>query len=655
MHKGNHDAHAKNLDVQPRNDKAFAANINTMFNSDNNSQGSKLPNGYYHVNNRIFPRGTRRRRTYELALKAYRVLTNEGISRLLTISKKYLFRKKILKVVAANFKPSPEALEKLREECHVFKYRPKISIILPVWNTDHKWLRSSVDSVLNQVYDNWELCIADDKSTKPHVAEILDYYKKKDERIKVKFLSNNLGVSGASNAAIALATGEFIGLLDHDDELLPSALYEVVYLLNKTQEADFIYSDEILLDKSGAPIYVYYRPDFSMDYMLSHCYIVHFSVIRTSLINKIGGFRKEFNVSQDYDLFLRIFSETKRVYHIPKVLYFWRQHGLGTGHVLMSKVMESSRKAIQDFLDREGIEGNACDTNYFNFFRVKRKIIGSPKITIIIPTKDRVDMLKRCINSIEEKTFYKNYEVIIVDNLSRKADTLEYLAYLQKRRSIYQVLKFKEDFNYSRLNNYAAQYAVGEHLLFLNNDVEIIAPQWLEAMLEHSQRKDVGCVGAKLLYPDGKIQHVGVVIGLSGSAEHIYKWHESQDIGYMGHIVSIRNYSAVTAACMMVKKNVFDEVDGFDERYKVGFGDADFCLRVQKKGYLNVYTPYAELYHYESASRGQTFEGDPHPEDSRYFINRWRKIIQEGDPFYNPNLPLNNQPTQAQKAFKVLK
>ena len=263
-------------------------------------------------------------------------------------------------------------------------------------------------------------------------------------------------------------------------------------------------------------------------------------------------------------------------------------------------------------------------------------------------------MLKRCIDSIEEKTFYKNYEVIIVDNLSRESDTLEYLDYLRKRHSIYQVLTFKEDFNYSQLNNYAAQYAVGEHLLFLNNDVEIITPEWLEAMLEHSQRGDVGCVGAKLLYPDGKIQHVGVIIGWGGSAEHIYKWYEARDIGYMGHFVSIRNYSAVTAACMMVKKNVFDEVDGFDERFKVGFGDTDFCLRVQEKGYLNVYTPYAELYHYESATRGQAFLGDPHPEDSMYFTDRWRKIIQEGDPFYNPNLPLSNHPTQAQKTFKVL-
>jgi len=464
-------------------------------------------------------------------------------------------------------------------------------------------------------------------------------------------LDSHLGVSGASNAAIALASGEFIGLLDHGDELLPLALYEVVQLLNKTQDADFIYSDEVLLDETGAPIYTYYRPDFSMDYMLSHCYIAHFSVIRTSLINKIGGFRGEFDVSRDYDLFLRIFSETKRVCHIPKVLYLWRQHGSDTGQAPIAKAMDSSRKAIEDFLDRQGIGGEVCDTKHLNFFRVKRKIVGNPKISIVIPIRDRVDLLKRCINSIEEKTLYKNYDVIIVDNLSREADTFEYLDDLQKRHSIYRVLTFKEDFNFSRLNNFAVQYAVGEHLLFLNNDIEVITPGWLEAMLEHSQREEVGCVGAKLLYPDGKIQHVGVVIGLYGGADHIYKWHESQEIGYMGHTVSIRNCSAVTAACMMVKRNIFDRVDGFDESYRVGFGDTDFCLRVQDKGYLNVYTPYAELYHHESASRGQSPESDPHLEDTRRLMNRWQKIIQEGDPFYNPNLPLHNQPAQGQKVF----
>jgi GT2 family glycosyltransferase len=593
---------------------------------------------------------------YELASKACRILKNEGISRLLTVSMNYLFEKKITEAVAADFEPSPDDLEKLRleqlrEECHAFKYRPKISIVLPVGYIDPRRLGLSIDSVLSQVYDNWELCIACDKAAESDATDLLNYYSKKDERIKVRFLNNPLGISGLSNAAIALVTGEFIGLLDHGDELLSSALYEIVHLLSKTQAVDFIYSDEILFDKSGLPLYTYYRPDFSMDYMLSHCYINHFSVIRTSLIHKTGGFRSEFDISRTYDLFLRIFSETKRVFHIPKVLYFWREHDLDTGQATMSKVMDSSRKAIQEFLDREKIEGEVCDTKHFHFFRVKRKIIGNPKITIVIPIRDRVDLLKRCINSIEEKTLYKNYNVIIVDNLSREADTFEYLDDLQKRRSIYQVLTFKEDFNFSRINNYAVQHAVGEHLLFLNNDVEIIAPEWLEAMLEHSQREDVGCVGAKLLYPDGKIQHVGVVIGLYGGADHIYKCHESQDIGYMGHTVSIRNSSAVTAACMMVKKRVFDEVCGFDERYKVGFGDTDLCLRVQEKGYLNVYTPYAELYHHESASRGQSPEIDPHLEDTRRLMKRWQKIIQEGDPFYNPNLPLHNQPAQGQKVF----
>ncbi len=627
--------------------------MSIMFRRDNISHRSEAPHGFIQVNDHLFPHGTRRRRTYELASKAFRILKYEGIRRLITIVRTYLSRKRAPRITAADFIPSVEIQEKIRGECRLFKYRPKISIILPVWNTDPRWLRACIDSVLNQVYENWELCIADDKSTDSQVFKILDVYRKEDSRIKVTFLNANLGVSGASNAAIAMATGEFIGLLDHDDELLPSALYEIVNLLNKKSEADFIYTDEVLLDKSGAPIYAYYRPDFSMDYMLSHCYIIHFSVVRSSILHKIGGFKREFNISQDYDLFLRVFSETRQVFHIPKVLYFWRQHGSGSGHVLMSKVMDSSRKAIQDFLIREEIEGAASDTEHFNFFRVKRKILGSPKVTIIIPTKDRSDMLKRCIDSIEQKTTYDHYEIIVIDHLSREVETLAYLNTLRERKSSYQVISFKEDFNYSRINNYAARHASGDHLLFLNNDVEIISSEWLEAMLEHSQRKDVGCVGAKLLYPDGKIQHVGVVIGWGGSAEHIYKWSDSRDIGYMGHFVSIRNYSAVTAACMMVKRKAFDEIKGFDETFKVGFGDTDFCLRMKEKGYLNVYTPYAELYHHESATRGQTFKGDPHPEDSRLFVTRWQKIIENGDPFYNPNLPLNDEDMQAQRKFKV--
>lgn len=618
--------------------------MNSASHRDNHEQGSKSPEQYCDVNDRIFPPGTRRRRGYELARKARRVLRSHGIGWLLTKSWKYLSEKKKLKVVAVDFNPSPEDLERFREECRLFTYRPKISIILPVWNANPRWLRSAIDSVRSQIYDNWELCITDDKSTKRHV-NILDDYKKKDTRIKIKFFGDNLRVYGVSNEAISLATGEFIGFLDQGGELPASALYEIVRLLNKTQEADFIYSDEILLDRSGVPINTYYRPDFSMDYMLSHCYIGHFSVIRGSVIRKVFGLKKEFNTFCAYDLFLRVLSETKKVYHIPKVLYFGKQHGSGIEQVPISKVMDSSKKAIQDFLDREGIDGEASHTEHFNFFRVKRKIVGNPKITIVIPTKDRVDMLKRCIDSIEEKTLYKNFEVIIVDHLSCELDTLEYLDCLQKSRSNYKVVRFQGDFNYSRLNNYAAQYAIGEHLLFLNNDIEVISPGWLDAMLEHSQREDVGCVGTKLLYPDGKIQHAGVVVGWNGAADHIYRGYESRDMGYMGHVVSIRNYSAVTAACMMVKKKIFDGVDGFDERMKVGFNDTDFCLRIYKQGYFNIYTPYAELYHHESATRGRIFEGDPHPEDTRYFMDRWQKIIKEGDPYYNPNLPLSYERT----------
>lgn len=589
---------------------------------------------------------------FELAGKAFRILKNEGILRLLTRSASYLCRRRIRKGTEG-FRPSPEALEKMRAECGAFSDRPTISVILPVCHNDPRGLRSSIDSVLNQVYENWELCIAEGPAAAPHTAELLESYRQKDQRIKLRRLSGDPGVSALSNEAFAMATGEFTGLLDPGDELLPSALYEVVRHVNRVPETDFIYSDEVLLDPSDAPIYTYYRPDFSLDYLLSHCYIVHFSVVRTALIGKTGGFRSACAAAALYDLFLRLCSETGKVCHIRKVLYFRREQDPAAAPA--SEVTDASRKALRDYLDREHVGAEVLDTGYGDVFRVKRTILGNPQISIVIPIKDKVDLLKRCIGSIEAKTTYNHYEVIIVDNFSREADTFAYLASLEKRSGAYRVVTFKEDFNYSRVNNFAVHYALGEHLLFLNNDVEIIAPEWLEAMLEHSQRKEVGCVGAKLLYPDGKLQHVGVVIGLYGAADHIYKGHESQDIGYMGHPVSIRNCSAVTAACMMVKSRVFAEAGGFDERYKVGFGDTDFCLKVREKGYVNLYTPYAELYHHESATRGQSLDSDPHLEDTQRFIKRWQELIHAGDPFYNPNLPLYSQPAQGQKVFQALK
>ena len=586
----------------------------------------------------LFAPGTGRRGVYELVVRSSHIIAEDGMQSFAERSQIYM-RRKLSQKKNPPKEPSGKELEDMRIQCASFEYRPKISIITPVLNTREEWLRSSIESVLHQIYDNWELCIADDGSDQPHIKETLNCYQQKDARIKVKYLNENQGVSGASNEALAMASGEFIGFLDHDDQLLPNALYEVVLMLNRNASADFIYSDEILISKRGKPVFAYFRPDFSLDYMLSHCYIVHFVVIRASILKKIGGFRAEFKVSQDYDLFLRVLSQTRNVLHIPKILYGWRQYESSTGHLLKERVMESSRRALQDFADREGIKGVVWGTKNFNFFRLKRDILDRPKISIIIPTKDRIDLLKRCIESIQNRSSYDNYEIIIVDNMSQEEETAAYLDGLGKS---YRIIKFNEKFNYSKLNNYAAEFARGEHLLFLNNDIEVLNSDWLEAMLEQSQRDEIGCVGAKLLYPDRKIQHVGVVVGWGGRAEHIYKWLHSNDIGYMGHFVSIRNYSAVTAACMMLRKSIFNEVGGFDERFEIGFGDVDLCLRVRELGYENLFTPYAELLHYESATRGRSFSFDPHPNDTKRFIERWQEYIKGGDPYYNPNLPLDS-------------
>lgn len=589
----------------------------------------------------LFAPGTGRRGIYELVVRSSHIIAEDGMQSFAERSQIYM-RRKLSQKKNPPKEPSGKELEDMRIQCASFEYRPKISIITPVLNTREEWLRSSIESVLHQIYDNWELCIADDGSDQPHIRETLNCYQQKDARIKVKYLNENQGVSGASNEALAMANGEFIGFLDHDDQLLPNALYEVVLMLNRNASADFIYSDEILISKRGKPVFAYFRPDFSLDYMLSHCYIVHFVVIRASILKKIGGFRAEFKVSQDYDLFLRVLSQTRNVLHIPKILYRWRQYESSTGHLLKERVMESSRRALQDFADREGIKGVVWGTKNFNFFRLKRDILDRPKISIIIPTKDRIDLLKRCIESIQNRSSYDNYEIIIVDNMSQEEETAAYLDGLGKSYENCRIIKFNEKFNYSKLNNYAAEFARGEHLLFLNNDIEVLNSDWLEAMLEQSQRDEIGCVGAKLLYPDRKIQHVGVVVGWGGRAEHIYKWLHSNDIGYMGHFVSIRNYSAVTAACMMLRKSIFNEVGGFDERFEIGFGDVDLCLRVRELGYENLFTPYAELLHYESATRGRSFSFDPHPNDTKRFIERWQEYIKGGDPYYNPNLPLDS-------------
>jgi len=537
---------------------------------------------------------------------------------------------------------TPEELERRERESDSFPYRPLISIILPVWNTQSSWLSQAIESVLQQCYRRWELCIVDDASSDPAVRTILREYQENDERIKVIFLEENRGVAAASNEAITLASGNFICFLDHDDTLSPDALYEVARYLNTSPATDFIYSDEVLMNEEGKPVFACYKPDFSLDYLLSHPYIVHLVSIRASLLREAGGFRSDFPVSQDYDLFLRIVSRTRRIGHIPKILYYWRTHPSSAGHRYIDRVSPISTRAIREFLEREKIDGDVFDTGNFNFFRVKRTLTTTPEVSIIIPTRDHVELLRTCITSITRRSTYGNYEIIIVDNRSTEKETTEFFEELKKNHQNIRVIEFDEDFNFSRLNNAASRVASGEHLLFLNNDTEVISPDWIESLLEHSQRKDVACVGAKLLYPDGTIQHAGVVIGLCGPAEHVYKFSDAHDIGYMGHFTSIRNYSAVTGACLMIKKRLFESLMGFDEEFRVGFGDIDLCMRAQSQGYLNVFTPFAELYHYESATRGKSWFGDNHPGDTARFCQRWGETIKKGDPYYNPNLPLDS-------------
>lgn len=598
------------------------------------------------IHQRLLPPGTRRRMIADLGYAGGRVLLQKGPCEFYRKFKEFRAvrtgHRNNAKVWLQAHTLGPGELNARREESKRFSYQPKISIILPVWNTKGGWLRNAVDSVLNQCYQNWELYIVDDASTDSHVRNILSGYQEKDCRIKIIYLPVNEGVASASNHAIAQAEGDYICFLDHDDALTPDALFEVVKLLNDFPLADFVYSDEVLVNNDGVPIFACYRPDFSLDYLLSHPYIVHLVAIRLNLVRAAGGFRKEFIISQDYDLFLRIVNKTRNIHHIPKILYYWRQHPFSAGHQYIDMVSTLSRKAIGEFLISENVDGEVIDTGKFNFFRVKRAIKGNPRVSIVIPTRDRTDLLARCIESILHKSTYGNYEILIVDNQSRERETKDYLENLQHKYSNVRVTEFPEEFNFSKLNNAAAALTTGEHLLFLNNDVEVISHEWIQALLEHSQRENIACAGAKLLYPDNTIQHVGVIIGLCGPAEHVYKFYDADDIGYMGHFTSIRNYSGVTGACMMIEKTKFFELGGFDEQFRIGFGDIDLCLRACESGYYNVFTPFAELYHWESATRGKSWGEDRHPGDTALFMNRWLKVIRKGDPYYNPNLPLDS-------------
>jgi len=544
-----------------------------------------------------------------------------------------------------------EKLVEMRQEVSQFGYKPKISIVMPVYNTEEKWLRIAIDSVISQVYCNWELCIVDDASTKRGIKEILESYGAKDLRIKVRYLKENRGISGASNEALNMASGDFVGFLDHDDELTRNALFEVVKVLNQNPDLDLIYSDEDKKDLNGRRVEPFFKPDWSPDLLLSMNYVSHLSVVRKSLIDRVGGLRLGFEGSQDYDFILRVTELTDKIGHVPKPLYSWRKVRGSAAASVETKpyARESAKKALCEAFNRRNLKGKVLD-GFGGYYRVRYAIHGAPSVSIIIPTKDKVELLRCCIESIESKTSYKNYEIIIIDNNSTDPGTIVYLESIRHR-----VVKFDEPFNFSKINNFGVKYAKGEHLLFLNNDIEVADEHWLDAMLEHSQRPEVGMVGGLLLYPRSSashtprtIQHAGVIIGVGGVAGHAFKYLSVDRPNYFNLHRIIRDCSAVTAACAMIRRSVFEDLGGFDENLKVAFGDIDLCLRIREKGYRVVYTPYAVLHHHECATRGKL-----HPsEDEAYMINRWRETFSKGDPYYNPNLTLLREDYSL--AFKVL-
>jgi GT2 family glycosyltransferase len=533
--------------------------------------------------------------------------------------------------------PAKAQLRSLRLEAKTWPYQPKVSIITPVYNPSEGDLAECIKSVLVQVYGNWELCLVDGGSTSRHVKRTLTGFSRCDERIRYVRLWRNQGIVGNSNAALKRATGEYVAFLDHDDTLAPFALYEVVKALSASRDADFLYSDEDKIPAAGRARYgPYFKPSWSPDLFLSVMYTCHLGVYRRSLVDRLGGLRAGFDGSQDYDLTLRVTEATDKIVHIPKVLYHWRSVEGSVASSVHEKryAYEAAKKALGDALERRQIAGRVEDGRELGCYRVRRAIRGTPLVSIVIPIKNRADLLQRCILSIRDKTGYEHYELIVVDNQSDDPSTIEYLEQL-KREPHVRVLPYDHPFNFAAINNLAAELANGEMLLFLNNDTEVKVPEWLEAMVEQAQRPEVGAVGAKLLYPDNTVQHAGVVLGLRrGVAEHAYKGLPDDDPRYFQNLHVIRNYSAVTGACLMTRKQLFQEVGGFDaEHLPVAFNDVDLCLRLRERGYWIVYTPYAVLYHHESATRGR--ELDPSEED--YMKTRWKAAIED-DPFYNPHL-----------------
>lgn len=548
-------------------------------------------------------------------------------------------------------KHEPDAAELKRQRGFKFSRSPKVSIVVPVYNPPAEYLEAMIDSVKQQTYANWELCLAD-ASPKEYVRPILEKAATSDSRIKVKFLEANGGIVGNSNAAAALATGDFVGLLDHDDTLAPFALHEIVSALNDNPDADFLYSDEDKLDLHGDRVEPNFKPDWSPETLRSRNYICHFTVLKKSLYESIGGFRTGFDGSQDYDLVLRASESARQIVHVPKVLYHWRMHAASTAFAKGTKnyAYDAGKKAVSEHLSRLNIDASVHDGPILGTYQVVYHLRTQPMVSIVIPNKDQVALLSRCIESLA-KSSYANYEVVIVENGSQLPETHAYYRELAKQPHI-RIVEWTRPFNYASVNNFAAAQATGELLLFLNNDTEAINPDWLEAMVKLAVQPGVGAVGAKLYYADDTIQHAGIVIGMGGVAGHSHLFYPRQAQGYMQRLRITQNVAAVTAACLLMPRKVFEQIGGFDEGFVLAFNDVDLCLSVLKAGHRIVWTPDAELYHLESKTRGYE---DTVEKQARFkreydlFHLKWSGFLKAGDPYYSPHFRLD-RPDFALKA-----
>lgn len=552
----------------------------------------------------------------------------------------------------------PDEEQRRREEETVFPHMVKFSILVPLYNTPREFLTAMLDSVVAQTYGNWELCIADGSDIGyAYVGEVCLEYQKKDkeksggrERIVYQKLEKNEGISGNTNRCLAMATGEYIGLFDHDDILHPSVLYEYAKAINE-QGADYIYCDETTFKNNdiNKMLTMHFKPDYAIDNLRANNYICHFSVFHRHLLDGSELFRTKYDGSQDHDMILRLTDKAKKVVHVPKLMYYWRSHAGSVASGIQAKTyaVDAAKGAVADHLRKHGYTHfKITSTRAFEtIFKISYQIIGNPKISIVIANKDHEPDLRRCISSIMEKSTYDNYEIIIVENNSETPEIQKYYEELKENERI-RIITYEGDFNYSAVNNLGVKAAEGEYILLLNNDTQVITVNWMEELLMYAQREDVGAAGAKLYYADKTIQHAGVVLGLGAhrTAGHSHYMQHRENLGYMGRLCYAQNVSAVTGACLMVSKELFEKAGGLDESFAISLNDVDFCIKLREMGYLNVFTPFAELYHYESVSRGLDDQGEKaarYNEESARFREKWKEVLEKGDPYYNPNFSLD--------------